>query len=473
MRRGTDCLDLLRLLAVFPLLAAAPVASHAQQACPPRAPEVWVTIDGREQYRLADGRRLPPGQLAALHGYPRGDLLPDVWLRRSDQGEPIKLNVVDGANRCSWSVPLPALPPLIQAELTVTSYRGLTKAERAVVRTTFIEMLGTLARGFTTGEIVLGVSMSAYRQSVERYLTERFPPASTLPGLALVDRQQPRDRTLGEQLIAILADADTLSIVNTLTDYGKALNFVLDRRVVNDTTLPGLDSVKRRGVDELLEAIGPAFLQVAAGRRERVAALMQRDPPLVPLPGPTLAALRALWTGSPLRPQAEEQLRLLATPVEERLRDLFAAMAAATSVSYNVSSTSDAFRIGDLRRYGTIDFVTGRITGGSGSTRGFVTLSFFPGDPQPRTPESALRPLEGGRYALTIGYSVTGGEKDSVQYLLAGLTVRMNRYLSLTAAVVAPEHGGKVACCFAGLAGDLTAVPFLKDLFVDRPKEED
>jgi hypothetical protein len=99
---------------------------------------------------------------------------------------------------------------------------------------------------------------------------------------------------------------------------------------------------------------------------------------------------------------------------------------------------------------------------------GFLVLSFHPTGPKERTPTGSLgEPISAldRRVALAVGYSVTGGSEDT-EFLLIGASYRASRYFALTGGVAVPESGDGPSFGFIGFAGDLTAFPFLNDLFV-------
>jgi hypothetical protein len=328
-------------------------------------------------------------------------------------------------------------------------------------------MLRALSLGALSGEIVLRASTAVYRQSAERYLTQQFPPETAFPKYRLLDDLR-ANRSLGAQLIDILASADTLTYSNLLTFYGNHLHLLLC--TVPDSEALSLIETQRTAIQSLRDAIGSTFCSNASRRREMIADLMTRKKPLLPLPDLLQSALlnlvRVHVPGSTQpdaqrRTQMDSAVTYLATPLRDQMPELFSKMYAATDSSVTVGTTTSLFGTSDLSRYGTIDFVAGRIVGPTSENRGFITFSFFPTGPQERTPGGV-----DGRLALAIGVSVTGSGQDTTNYVFAGLTLRMNRYLSVTGGWVLPERTGKAHCCFVGFAGDFTALPFLKDLFV-------
>ncbi len=451
-------------LAVLMALAAWPLSAQ-QHECPGQG--IRVAVGEQDLYDLSQNRRVPPGEFVALHGYPHGARLPAVVVRRTDRDSSFQLEVQATPDGCGWSARMPNLPPLARAEVVVTRYEPLTAAQRDSATAVFVRMLATVAEGLERGELLTELTLPAWSRAVANYLTERFPTQTTLARYRIPGGGN-GEVGLAQRLVEALADADARTLINTLSDYA---DNVLELRTLlqNADAIRGLNAGLQRRVETLVEALGPAFFGDATVRRRTVAELMGHSPPPLPLDEATGAAIAALvnqtTSDTTTRRRYLTAVAALRVPLQERLRGVFAEVYVATAASVEISTTADPLRMGDLSRFGTVEFVTGQVLNGAKENLGFVTVSFFPTGPQARTPDGL-----NGRLGLVVGYSVTGG--DTTNYLLAGASVRLNRYASVTAGWVARQNKGTFRCCFVGVAGDLTGIPFLSNLFVQAAKEE-
>lgn len=431
----------------------------AQQPCPTSG--AWLEIGGRRLVRMGPGVRVPPGQPFAVVAAPLGAAPPAVRIRSGAESEWRQLPVEPTGDGCGWRAAVEGLPPLSRLDLQVTRTSPLGEAQRADVRRTLVAMLGATATLWSQ-RVVPPDGTQAEQQAVLReQLAAQFPPASTLAQLRLRGAAR-AEQGLGAQLIE-LAVVD-LRMADSLNRYASHLQ-AMGEALTSDS-VGALPQAYQDAIRRLREALPPELLGYRGGTFQSVAPLFLAEPPLLPLSATAQAALRDLVrrARTPVEQNRDTtRIRYLGTSLEDLLPDLFARLAAVSSVTYAIGTVGATVSVGDLSRLGTVDFVAGQVLRGERRNLGFLTLSFFPGGPQPRTPEADL--VDGGRLALTVGYSVAGKDSISGDYLLAGVTLRLTRLVSVTVGAVSPERGGSFRCCFVGAAGDLTNLPFLGDLF--------
>jgi hypothetical protein len=463
------------------LAAGAPQKAAAAQSCPKES-GVFIAYGGADRYKLGEARRIPPGELVSLHGKPRPLRLPIVTIRRADAASSESVPVALDDQGCGWVASLPSTSANAKSEIRVIQYESPSQTELRLIDSTFRLMLGQFIQGLATGEVRTRATPAEFTQSGRDYLKRYFNPDSILTGYVLFRADQPVSGALGGQLIDLITSSSDFGIPDAFRSYREALQ-QLREVLTNTATIATLSLDRRVLVEGLLDRLGRQdFFADARTADRRVAEILNEPAGVIPISALRAEALSDLvgrvYSGTDgntgqLRDAALARVQLLATPLASLLPDLYAAMFAVRDQAYELTTINGPMWMGDLQRFGTIDFVTGQVfgnavDGASSRNRGFLTLSFFPGGPQSRTPGDVSE--EEGRMALMLGYSVTGSSAaDTTEYLVGGVTLRTNRYFSINAGLVSPQSGGKFRCCFVGLAGDLTALPFLNDLFVSKP----
>jgi hypothetical protein len=426
---------------------------------------IWVVYGGKDQFRLEEARRIPAGEMVSIRGYPLPKMLPQVWLRQPDSDKREALEVTAEPANDSWIADVPTLKPNSRTDIIIRQFRLLIPAETEAVKRTLEKMLLSLSAGVHTGSIPADADAIEMGRAIERYLMEQFPPDKTLAEYIRIENGEPVPGTLGEALIRLIGTQGVadLTLRNLVPSYHSAL------RHLNDVVRGQLSSVSLP--PQTQEIIADFWKRLPEGLfapKAEVAAIWMKDvlnqePPLLPIPSAVSAALGELITVAN-QGSLRENIKTLDTPLEEKFPNLFSSVRRIESVTYSAQTTSFPFLSADVLRYGTVDFVQGYVTGIK-EPRGFLILSFFPTGPQERTPNGVL----GGRVAIALGHSVTGGGEKADDFFLVGLSLRNNRYISMTAGGVTSTQGSKPWYGFIGIAGDLTAVPFLNNLFTTQP----
>lgn len=471
----------LRQIGLATAIAAVPCAFALGQAVCPQEPGPFVAYGGKAQYKLGDAKLIPPGELVSLTGHPLPPRLPLVTVRRADEPVAQRATVTEDTDGCGWTAALPSLPPNVKAEIRVTGYTKPNDEQLARITRTFTAMLGTLFAGIGSRAIPTGgVSPAVFTAAARDHLAAAYKPESTLVEFVLV-RPDGTAGMLGGVLVDIIAESDSLVAADVFTSYVRHVQ-ALEEILLNSRAIDQLPTAERNAVRQFVGLVGPDYFPLSGVpiRRARVEQLLTRRVPLLPLIPDARAGLMTIVQGMTLEPGARDQrlasIDTLSMSLERRLPGLYAAMLAARTDTYQLGTINGPMWMGDLLRFGTVDYVAGQVSkgaGGPGAAQenvGLLTLSFFPNGPQARTPgQYGETPAVSGRYALSVGYSVTSSGENGSDYLFGGLTGRFNRYLSATVGLVSPPSGGKFRCCFVGVAGDLSALPFLNNIFAVNP----
>ena len=434
---------------------------------------LFVVYGGKEQFRLEKAQRIPTGSMVSIRGYPLPKQVPRVWLRNAKLEKREELEVVIEPENGSWTASLPSLPPNSETEITIQQFHSLTSEGTSEVRSVLLRMLFGLSAGIRSGHLLEDADAVKMGEAIEKYLEERFPPESTLSQYVRLINGKPDRITLGEELIRMVGrhGATNKELRNLLAEYLDALGIFngLIRGHLSDAPLPegkaliqGFWQELPEGLFDANDAIRPVWLKDALGK----------NPHLLPISHELATALGNFVSAASIpdshRSLARGHITKLSTPLEVKFASLFNDLRRIESITFSPATVNHPVFISDLLRYGNIDFVQGLVfSGNSGDrlkeVRGFLTFSFFPLGPQERTPDG-----DSGRFALSLGYSVTGGGDQLEDLYLAGITIRMNRFFSFTPAYVLPSDGTK-GNFFIGIAGDLSSLPFLGDLLTKQP----
>ena len=433
----------------------------------------WIVYQNKEQFRLEEARRIPVGATASIRGYPLDKEIPHVFIRRPDSGTLQKLEVLAEPQNDSWIAPLPKLEPKVKTEVIVKRFRSLNHHDKKQIRGLIVRMLFTIYEGSSAGKIRSDTVAIRFAEIVENYLRDHLPPDKTFASYAIVTNAAVAGEDLREELISRFGTyfMSDLGKINVLADYLDAIG-ELHKEVIKHLGSATLPPDHLNEIRSFWKPLPSALFAPAA--IERISALNHAltDSILVlPIESSVAAAHKAfinnMFESSTIVETRKKRLLgsvdNLGKDLEELFPDLFLELRRVEARTFSAETITLPFGMGDLERYGTADFVTGYIPG-LGQPRGFLTFSFFPGGPEPRTPDGAS-----GRYALALGYSVVGGSKDDTPLFLGGLAIRSDRLISYTIGVVSNVEEKGPWYFFVGIAGDLTGIPFLKDFFVAEP----
>ncbi|MBI3792230.1 MAG: hypothetical protein HY275_15305 [Gemmatimonadetes bacterium] len=438
--------------------ARAPHATRSRAECEAAA-GIWVVYGGKAQYRLEQKGQIPAGNLVSLLVTPAGELAPVVTLRTAKDPTATDVAVVKGD--CGWTAQLPTLAPLVAVEVRVQLRSKLTKAGSDSIRQLFDRMLQAQYKAWEEGRLRRG-SLAQFALDSRRELGQAFPPATTLPRYQLTS--QASTRPVVAELSDLLADGKARNSFLGIEGVARALPALKGALALAITKKPAAPMLaKLQAVERALSDAGP--VDRPEDRSHVALTLMQLDRRPIPLEADVLAALRNAVAGTPDTSRIDAlSADSLALP-SAALADLFTRdLASVEERSFTPTTAIGGGIVDDLARYGTVEYVQGQTFSTSESVRGLLAVSFYPSGPEPRTPTQA----EGAppQLALALGYSVTGGGSDTTQFYYGGLALRVNRALAVHFGWVAPRSGGGLRCCFLGLAGDLSVLPFLKNIFV-------
>ena len=429
---------------------------------------VWVVYDGKDQYKLSESRRIPAGASVSLRGYPFPEVTPRVTIRDPESGATHVLEVLPVSACDSWITMVPAIPPNSKTEIIISDYKVIGEEDKLRLQETLYNML--LLFSEAAAEDVLTQRSSAFRRSqeIESLLVEEFPPESTLSDIVVIENRAATQKTAGARLIEAVT-ASRLEVRNLLSTYVDGLETLND--LINlERDSSSLSSEDAEIIRSYLALVPEGLLDDRNSGEFRNNLLPELiNGQMFPPPQKLRDAINAFADIVESASSGEEEedqisdaevIRRLGLPLEERLPHLFSELRRIQATSYTPSLLPFSFSSADLLRYGNVDFVEGYVFGLK-EPRSMLMFTFFPFEPQERTPTSDMKSVA----ALSIGYSVAGGDEGAPNLFLGGITFRMNRYFSFTAGGVIPESGGGPVRGFVGFAADLTAIPFLDDLF--------
>jgi hypothetical protein len=428
-------------------------------------PGIWVVYGGKDQFRLAEARRIPAGEMVSIRGYPLPAQLPEVWLRDPESGKREVLEIIAEPANNSWTANVPALKPNTRTEIIVGQYLPLTAPEKEKVERTLEEMLLVFFDGWNAGHIPPEEDAAKMGQAIEEHLAASFPPDQTLAEYVRVENGKPQSGTLGGELIRLIGTqgANDLTLRNFVSEQLQALRNLNTNLVGKHLASASLPPTAKKRLEDSWKQFPAVLFAKPVEAMVWMKEVLRQRPALLPISGETAAALGDLIVVANADTNLREDVKTLQTPLKEKFPQLFSSLRRLEATTYSTQTIAFPFLSADLLRYGTVDFVQGYVTGIK-EARGFLLFSFFPTGPQERTPNGVVA----GRVAAAIGYSVTGGEENGEAFYLVGLCWRNNRYVSMTAGGVVRTKGGGPWFGFFGVAADLTAIPFLKDLFTVR-----
>jgi hypothetical protein len=443
---------------VLVLLLSGPASSQSTED------SIWVAYDGEEKFLLKKAERIPTGKFVTLIGRPLPKVLPHVFMLNVKSGKKEALEVMANTEKNVWVAFVPTLEPKIETQLIVHQFKPLDEDEVQHVKNILEDMLFSVYA--VAADIPERASTDEMSTTIRTHLSRLYDPDTTLSQYILLKNGQPTANTLGSELIELMSektDRKMLNQPNTWLDAINALNGEIFTQIDETVDIPdnGIQRMKSYSsrVDSHLVSRDSKI------RKMWIKKLVDPDARLVPMEGPVATAFRnyinVRYTSTPgLRERLLAQVEILQTPLEQTFRSIFQSMRRIVSNSYSAQTLSFLFASSDLLRYGTVDFTQGYVTGLK-KPRGFLVFSFYPSGPEERTPTDGRSHL-----AISVGYSVTGGDDA---FFLAGMTLRVNRLLSVTGGRVTPTKGGRRWYGFWGVAGDVTVIPFLKDLFTIQP----
>jgi hypothetical protein len=426
---------------------------------------VWIAFDGKKQFMLKDAKRIPTGKLVTITGEPLPTPLPRVSILNPTTGEKKVLEVYGNPAEKRWFAPLPQLAPNLQTQILIDYFKAPGERDVEVIRVTFVSMMWSLYDGAARSALPEDDLATRFSEGVKSLLTARFNPDTTLAKFVLLRNGVPTGRTLGAEVIEVIGNSTNRA---TLNYPAKALNALNDLREIfeaAESTNVELPDSGIAAIRSYVSRIDKRLFQ--KGRGLWIRRLIDANAGLLPMPNRVAVALRDfLKTGQmdlneEQREVAASAMRLLATPLEEYHAEIFRNVMVVARTSYETSTLPFAVSVSDLSRYGTIDYIQGYIPP-TKEVRGFLTFSFYPTGPEERTPEDVT-----SSWSLSAGYSVTGGGDSPEGLFLLGTTIRLNRFVSLTVAAVTAGKGGPWLG-LVGVAGDISAIPFLNDIFAVR-----
>lgn len=435
----------------FILIICIPFTLSAQKS------NIQIAIDGKVQYSLADAKRIPFGKSVSLTGDIINNLLPKITLTNVKTGEEIELKVIKTDGNKKWNAFLPQLEPKTPIRLVIHNYEGLTEDEKENVESVFRDML--FAAGIEASNLDT-LNALEFNQRITKSLQKQFEPDTIFNGYTIPTATKSYE-SLGKNFVDLIASInkgklnfykDRTAIISDLVEF---LNLKKDI----DVKLPGeqltlINNFKNNLQENNLYTENIAEIEIwlksaYSGKNK-----------FLPIDSQTK---QALLTYNKLvgYEQTAKDIETLSTSLADTFPELFDSIKKIKEESFTTETYILPFDIGDLERYGTVDFVQGYIPPLK-QTKGFLVFSFYPEGPASRTPEEIDKLSS---WTISVGYGVTGNEEDNEDAYMVGISHRMNRLLSITGGLVTSNQRKGKWFGFIGITGDLSNLPFLNNIF--------
>lgn len=456
------------LLILFSVIVAFHTEAYSKQK---RVSDVWVVYQGRDQFKLGAAKQIPLSELVKIRAYEVVDRLPIVRLINLKTTDTTNLVVTFEPGVAGWSASLPRLDPNTPATIQIDRFLELNVEDKSESRNFVIQALTKIRKEENKGELYGISDNSVFLEGVAKLLRSEYQQDLKLSQFVVLSAAGDPEGSILEALIKELTSRKSLEVFNAISNYDQALfnlSFILDKIIDEEKLSSGAITTKMKIVIEFLKEI-PVELRDKKKdfRNIHFNKLMLEKPDLIPLDDTIVNALtkvlrfsneKELITKGQLD-ELLEDVEVLHNSIDKEVQKIFDRLKVLHTKTYTFSSSQTPLIFADIARLGTIDFVGAYIPGMS-QTRGMLTLSFFPGGPKSRTPLA-----NAPQWAPTIGYSVTGGEEEDPSLVLIGITVRFNRTVNVVLGAVTDANNTKIWYGTVGITGDLTSIPFLKDLF--------
>ena len=457
------------------LVAIVSTAHAAEQG------QIWVVYQGEEQFELKEARSVPFAQLANLRGYGPFARPADVWIRNTESGELEDLTVQAEPDGRYWTAVLPKLPAKSKTEITVRQYLTIEEGALLELEKQVYRMLYSIDGAIEEGLIPAKASVTEMKVNTGMYLRDEF---SSDPAINkyMINGPGNADVLFLDSLISRVytdsTEQDYRGLTHFIDDIANGYRMVVATLfefvpIKADSITPVPPDVYSRVQAFAIAhaSVGDSSLSVS---RANILMEILTDSSPLPLDKDLRRDLDIVfqnhfhWSPDNLSEYDEFVNQVLTRDIKEEYKNIFDLVFEVHQNTFTFSSVNFPFVTSDMLRYGTVDFVTAYIGGPYRQSRGFATFTFSPLGPTLRTPPPKEEPTETrarNRMLLSIGYSVAGGEDDDPNFILVGTSFRLSRIASLTIGYAAPDNDfGKGAWSF-GVAGDLTVLPLLQDMF--------
>ncbi len=421
---------------------------------------IKLTVDGKELYSLSDAKRIPYGKSVSLTGDIVNNLLPTITLTNIKTAEETKLEVIKSDGGKTWNAYLPQLEPKTQIRLVIHNYESLTEEEQSKVAYVFREML------FTASIQAVNLNPEKYNalqfnEKLTSILKAEFKPDTLLPNYTIPGSDK-SNNSIGENLVELVVsiDRDKINFYDSRISAVSNLVQIFNSAEKKTLTLPAeylnqINSFKNKLKENKL------FTSSTNTIRLWLKDAYNGEENFLPIDIKTKNALLAYVKEVTTTPEALKSVETLSLSLEEIYPAVFASIKKIREESFTTETYILPFDVGDLERYGTVDYIQGYIPPLK-QTKGFLVFSFYPEGPASRTPE-ALDELSS--WTISLGYGVTGNDDDNEDSYLVGVSHRMNRLLSITGGVVTSNKRKGKWFGFIGITGDLSNLPFLNNIF--------